>query len=98
MPSDRIGRNTIAMAIQAAEQEISAEAGFNVMPDWTVQERLTYPQPAVPGMYGDAMNPRWMFKSVELRKGHVISGGVRTKTLIQAGAAVVRSDAKPESF
>jgi len=98
MHSDRIGRDTIAMAIQAAEQEIAAEAGYNLMPDWTIQERLTYPQPAVPGMYGDAMNPRWMFKSVELRKGHVISGGVRTKTLIQAGAAVVRSDADADSF
>jgi hypothetical protein len=90
--SDRIGRDTIAMAIQQAELEIAAEAGFNLLPDWTLEERLTYPQPAVPGMYGNALNPRGMLKSVELRKGHVISGGVRTKTLIQAGAVVTRQD------
>jgi hypothetical protein len=98
MYSDRIGRETIAMAIQAAEQEIAAEAGFNLMPDWTIQERLTYPQPGVPGMYGDALNPRWMFKSVELRKGHVISGGLKTKVLIESGAAVVRSDVDSDAF
>src|SRR5512147_2748073 len=90
--SDRVGREQIAMTIQQAEKEIAAEAGFNLMPDWTVQERLAYPSPAVPGMYGNGLNPRWMLKSVELSKGWIISGGVRTKTLIQAGGVVVRTD------
>lgn len=96
--SDRLGRDTIAMAIQQAEQEIAAEVGFNLLPDWTLQERLSYPSPAVPGMYGNAANPRGMLKSIELRKGHVISGGVRTKTLIQRGAAVVRQDDDVDGF
>jgi len=96
--SDRVGRDTIAMAIQQAEKEIAAEVGFNLMPDWTIQERLTYPAPGVPGMYGNAGNPRGMLKSVELRKGHILSGGVRQKTLIQAGAAVTRQDDDVDSF
>lgn len=91
--SDRLGRDTIAMAIQAAEREMAAEAGFNLLPDWTVDERVPYAIPAVPGMNGyGGRNPRGLWKSVELAKGHVLSGGVRTKTLIQAGVAITRQD------
>lgn len=96
--SDRLGRETIAMAIQQAEMEIAREAGFNLMPDWTVDERCTYPHPGVPGAFGNALNPNWMNKSVELSKGHILSGGVRTKTLIVAGAAVVRQDDDTDGY
>jgi hypothetical protein len=97
--SDRVGIEDIAMAIQAAEMEIAAEVGFNLLPDWTVDERLTYPQPAFPGVYNlTGLNPRGMFNSVELRKAHVLSGGIRTKTAIQIGAAYVRSDQDADGF
>ena len=97
--SDRIGRDTIARAIREAELEMAKEAGFNLMPDWTTEERLTYPQPGMPGvfnMYGT--NPRGMLNSVELRRGHIISGGVKTKTLVQAGAAIVRTDEDTDGY
>lgn len=97
--SDRIGRDTIARAIQQAEQEISREAGFNLMPDWTVDERLPYPRPAAPELYNIyGLNPRWQMKSVEANRGWVVSGGIRAKSLIQAGVAVVRSDLDVDSF
>lgn len=97
--SDRVGREDVAMAIQAAEQEIALEAGFNLLPDWTVEERISYPEPAIPGVYNMyGTNPRGMLNSMELKRGHVISGGVRTKTLIQAGAAIVRSDADVDGY
>jgi len=97
--SDRVGRDTIAMAIQQAEQEIAREIGFNLIPDWTVDERLPYPRPAFPesfNLYG--INPRYQLKSVELGKGYIISGGVKAKAVIQAGAAVVRSDTDSDTF
>ena len=96
--SDRVGRDTIALAIQAAEQEISREAGFNLLPDWTVDERLPYPRPITPEAYGVGLNPRYQLKSIEAPRGHLISGGVRTKTLIDDGAAVVRTDADTDGF
>src|SRR3990167_9887743 len=49
--ADRVGRDDIAMAIQAAELEIAAEVGYNLMPDWTVEERISYPEPGVTGVY-----------------------------------------------
>ncbi len=97
--SDRIGRDDIARAIREAELEMAGEAGFNLLPDWTAAERLPYPQPHMPGAYSAwGTNPRGMFNSVELRKGHVISGGQRAKTLIRAGAAMVRSDVDGDTF
>lgn len=97
--SDRIGRDDIARAIREAELEISALAGFNLLPDWTVEERLEYPQPAVPGVWNmGGTNLRGQFMSVELRKGWIISGGVRAKTVIQAGAAIVRTDDNGDGF
>jgi len=97
--SDRVGRDAVAMAIQAAEAEISAEAGYNLMPDWVAQERLNFPRPAVPEAYGvGSYNQRWQNKSIELRKAHIISGGVKTKTLIEAGATFERQDLDTDTF
>lgn len=96
--SDRIGRDDIALAIYEAEQAMAREAGYNLMPDWTVEERLPYPQPANPTVYGMGVNTRWQEKSVEANKGLMISGGLKTKTLIQAGAAVIRTDADVDQF
>ena len=96
--SDRLGRETIAMAIQQAEMEIAREAGFNLMPDWTVDERQPYPHPGVPGQYGNALNPYQYNKSIELSRAHILSGGVRTKSLIQAGATITRQDDDSDGF
>lgn len=98
MHSDRVGRESIALAIAEAEQEISREAGFNLMPDWTLDERLDYPRPFIPEGYGTALNVRGMNKSVEALKGHVISGGIRRKTLIQAGLPVTRTDVDSDNY
>jgi len=97
--SDRVGREDIAMAIQSAEGDISAEVGYNLIPDWTIQERLGYPLPALAGVYNIyGTNPRGMLKSVELPRGHIISGGIRASSLIQTGAAVVRTDEDTDTF
>ena len=97
--SDRIGLDDVALAIKEAEDEISREVGYNLIPDWTVEERKPYTRPLVPGTYNlSGTNPRGLFKSVELRKGHVISGGVRAKTAIELGSAVVRSDPNGDGY
>lgn len=97
--SDRVSRDDVAMAIQAAEREISLEAGFNLLPDWTVQERLVFQEPAVAGVFSlDGLNPRGLLRSIELRKGHVISGGVKAKTAIQIGAPIVRTDLDGDGY
>lgn len=96
--SDRVGRDEICMAIQQAEQEISREVGFNLMPDWTVDERLVYPRPALSEAYGSGFNVRGEMKSVEVSKGYLISGGVKAQSLITAGVGIVRSDADGDGY
>jgi len=97
--SDRIGREEVAQAIHEAEAVISKEVGYNLIPDWTIEERLDYRRPIVTGVFNlSGTNPRGLLKSVELRKGHVISGGVRAKTAIELGSAVVRTDQNGDGY
>jgi len=97
--SDRVGRDDVCMAIQQAEADIAAEVGFNLMPDWTVEERLEYPRPGMPGVFGlDGFNTRGMFKSVEARRGWIISGGIKTKTLLDDNVVITRSDADGDGY
>jgi hypothetical protein len=96
--SDRIGRDTIARSIRDAEMEMTEEAGFNLMPDWITEERLDYPKPGIPGVIGfSGQNPRGFMKSVEAKRGHIISGGVKTKTWI-ATPGVARSDGDGDGY
>lgn len=96
--SDRVGRDDIAQAIQEAEQEISREVGYFLMPDWTLDERLSFPRSMLPEMYGAGVNVRYMAKSVETLKGHVISGGHRRKVLIEAGSTITRADVDTDGY
>lgn len=96
--SDRVGREEIAQAIRRAELDISKQVGFNLIPDWTVDERMSYPRPAIPELYGAGVTPRYQMKSVELPRGYIVSGGVRAKSVIEAGATVVRSDEDGDTY
>ncbi len=97
--ADRVGHEDVAMAIQQAELQIAAEAGYNLLPEWTKEERLSYALPIQPGVYNlNGLNQRGLLNSIELRRGHVISGGVKTKSVIEAGASYVRSDVDSDGF
>lgn len=97
--SDRVGRQDILWAIKEAEDDIAREVGYNLMPDWTVAERMAYPRAAQPEVYGfSGYNPRFMMKSVELPRAYIVSGGVRTKSLIDDGVAITRSDLDSDGF
>lgn len=95
--SDRLGRDTMAIAIQQAEQEMALQAGYNLMPDWTYKERLSYPRPAFTELYGVGINARWQMKSIEASKGHMLYGGFRAKSLIQ-NAGIARSDLDGDGY
>jgi len=97
--SARIGRETIAQAINQAEMDMEAEAGFYLMPTWEVGERLEYPRPGMPGVFGlDGRNTRGMFKSAEAKHGLIISGGIREKTLLGRASAIVRTDGDGDGY
>ena len=97
--SDAISREEIAEAIYESENELADYLGFNVMPTWTQEEIQLIDMPYIRGTFwngnrlitGDVM-------SIKLNKGHVISGGIRAKTLISAGAAIVYTDVDSDGY
>jgi len=95
--ADRVGREAIAQAIREAELTMSRYLGYNLVPDWTDEILLTE-RPSPPELYGGALNPRYASKSVSAMKGHVISGGIRATSLIEAGAAIARSDVDGDAY
>lgn len=95
--ADRVGREAIAQAIRLAERRMSKYLGYNLLPDWT-DEIVKTPRPASPELFGNAINPRWARKSVNASKSHIISGGIKASTLIEAGAAIVRTDGDADTY
>jgi len=95
--ADRVGREAIAIAIRSAERRIAKYVGYNLLPDWH-NEIVPVPRPASPELFGKAVNPRYARKSVKATKGYLISGGVKASSLIEAGLAIVRSDADGDGY
>jgi len=95
--ADRVGRESIAMAIREAERRMAKYVGYNLLPDWH-QEVVMTPRPVSPELYGKAYHPRYSRKSVKTSRGYLISGGVKATSLIEAGAAIVRSDADGDGY
>lgn len=96
--ADRVSRESVARAIQRAEQQIADYVGYPLLPIWVTQEERTYPKPGMPGLLGTTgRNTQWQGKSVRARWGHIISGGVEAKEGI-ATVAVVRTDADGDGY
>lgn len=95
--ADGVSREELARAIEEAEFQIANELGYWPMPTWTVDERVDLIQP--PGAWisslsdirGDAM-------SVKTKRGLVISGGRRSKTLIDDAVAVAYTDLDGDGY
>lgn len=93
--SDRVGREEIAFALREAENTIGAWLGFDVAPRWNAEEHLHMPQP----FGGRSSWQSYGYRpSVQTSKGYVITGGQEARSLIQAGVAVVYSDADGDGY
>jgi len=94
----RISRHDISVAIREAEDRIEDYIGYHLLPDWDEAERTNFDRAAFRETYNvDGRNVRFGRVSVETHWGHVLYGGVRTKTGIET-AAVVRSDADGDGY
>lgn len=89
---DSAGRDDILDAIQTAEERIMPYLGYTPAPHWN---EVTLPFPHYPKedimkMGYSGSDNRWI--TLRLPEGKTISLGVETRTVIQAGAAVVLVD------
>jgi hypothetical protein len=96
--ANRVSREDIANAIQAAELSISNFIGYDLLPTWHINEKVRTTRPARPELFSAGMNIRGMAKSVNSNKGYILSGGVRAKSVVQAGTGITFSDDDGDGF
>jgi hypothetical protein len=97
--SDQVGREDVALAIQQAERMIEDYVGYHLLPEWAVDERVTVTKAAIPGVINTGLRTSRLYSmSFKGRRGHIISGGIEAKDLIEADAAVVYTDADGDGY
>jgi len=99
----KVSREDLAHAISDAEGILQSFVGYNLLPDWTIDDRFLTVRPAIRELFSTGFNPRFLSKSIQTtdsdhRRGYVISGGQKAKTNIAASAAIVRSDADGDGY
>lgn len=96
---NNISREELAIAIQAAEDDITRVLGYSPAPHWVEQELRDYPRPYRRDVFQWGMGDvRGMPKSVQLTEGKFISGGRRAESLVSLGVAIVYSDQDGDGF
>lgn len=94
--ADRTGREDIARAIAEAENDIETVLGYRLLPTWEVDEWRPTVRPYRPEMVNlSNTDVRGMGQLVEANWGYMLSGGIRSVSLIDADAAVVYSNTVP---
>lgn len=95
--ADKTSREEIAFTIKQAEDKLSEFVGFNLIPDWEVDERQRTKRPISPELFGGGYQPRWTAKSITADKGYIITGGIQAKELIDT-PTVVRTDEDGDGY
>lgn len=92
--TDAVGREDVADAIARAEDDLTEALGYYPLPQWTAGEVVRtepYNDPYL--RHTSALTtPNGLYRSVQAKRGMVISGGVQRKTLVEANVAVAWSD------
>lgn len=97
--ADHVSREEIAQAIAEAENRIETQLGYHLAPTWDVDEWREVPRLNRAGLVNlNAADSRGFRTTVQAKFGYFISGGVETKTLIDADAAIVYTDRDNDSY
>jgi hypothetical protein len=97
--TDAIGREAVARAIAEAEAEIEKALHFHLLPTWDVDEWQRTVRPYDKQLFNlNSTDLRGYQQIVRPDWRHFITGGVEAKTLIEAGAAIVWSDADGDGY
>lgn len=96
--TQKVSRESLAEAIRDAEDMVANYVGYNLLPDWRTDERDITERPAMRELFDTGINVRGYRKSVRADRGHIISGGQKARTVIEAGSAITRSDADGDGY
>lgn len=97
--SDKISREDVAQAIAEAERILADYVGYTLLPTWVADERRGTIQPGMPGLLNlSGRNLSGFRNTVQLARGHYISGGVEAKAVIEAGATITYTDEDGDDY
>lgn len=97
--NDQVGREDVALAIQQAERMIEDYLHYRLLPGWSVDERITVTKAAIPEVINTGFrNSRGFQQTFKSDFGHIISGGIESKVVIEAGAGVVYTDEDGDGY
>lgn len=90
--ADQVSREQIARAIFRAEQALEHALGYRLAPAWEIEEWVQGPRPYQRELVNNGRAIPIFRGAVEARWKEVITGGVETRTLIEASSPIVWSD------
>ena len=95
----RVSRETIARAIMDAENQIEDFLGYNLLPDWTIDERVQTSRPFYKDLvnYGNG-NMRGYGQTIRPVKNWFISGGMREATVIKLSSIITWTDQDSDGY
>lgn len=96
--ADMVGRDAIGLAIFMAEDIIEKHLGFRLLPSWEVEEWQELQRPYHPEGFNNLLRLRGFSTGVRTDWGHIIAGGIKKSTTIQAGVAIVYSDVDGDGY
>ncbi len=97
--SNLVSREDVALAIQESERLIEDYVGYNLLPDWTVDERINVTPAAIPEVVNVSLLTARRFPfTVKAGRAHLISGGIQAKTVVLAGAGVTYTDEDADGY
>ncbi len=97
--ADRIGRESVAKAIAQAEANIEAHLNYKLMPSWEIDEWRPTIRPTRPELINFGVTDLRGFQQVVFANWkRAISGGIRSKTVVAEGVAIVYTDADGDGY
>ena len=90
---DRVSREEVARAIHQAEADIEQLIGYHLLPDWEVDEWNPTIRPNPPELFNvNVRDIRGFHQNVQAQWGWMISGGIKSRSVLDAGATITYSD------
>ncbi len=97
--ADRIGREELARAIAQAEADLERHVGYRLVPTWEEDEWHQTVRPLRKDLFNlNSTDIRSFAQAVQADMGHMITGGVKASTLIEADSAIVYSDPDGDGY
>jgi len=96
---DRVSREEVARAIAEAEMTLERYLGFRLLPTWEIDEwHTTQRAPSPELIRAVPVDVSGHPQGVRASWGYVISGGIRSKSLVQGGAPVTYTDEDNDNY